>query len=118
MVRLLRIVQANTTRYKLINYNMSLSEFKIIFWWEYAHRILARLTVILFVVPMTLFFILKKKLDIKNLILSLGVCFLFFLQGFIGWYMVKSGLVKNVDVSHFRLAMHLFTAIIIYSLLF
>ena len=51
--------------YKLINYNMSLSEFKIIFWWEYAHRILARLTVILFVVPM-IFFILRKKLDIKN----------------------------------------------------
>ena len=44
---------------------MSLSEFKIIFWWEYAHRILARLTVILFVVPM-IFLFLKKKLDIKN----------------------------------------------------
>ena len=103
--------------YKLINYNMSLSEFKIIFWWEYAHRILARLTVILFVVPM-IFFIFKKEIRYQKLILSLGVCFLFFLQGFIGWYMVKSGLVKNVDVSHFRLAMHLFTAIIIYSLLF
>jgi len=103
--------------YKLINYNMSLSEFKIIFWWEYAHRILARLTVILFVVPM-IFFIFKKEIRYQKLILSLVVCFLFFLQGFIGWYMVKSGLVKNVDVSHFRLAMHLFTAIIIYSLLF
>ena len=96
---------------------MSLSEFKIIFWWEYAHRILARLTVILFVVPM-IFFIFKKKIRYQKLILSMGVLLLIFLQGFIGWYMVKSGLVNNVDVSHFRLAMHLFTAIIIYSLLF
>ena len=103
--------------YKQINFDMSLSEFKIIFWWEYAHRILARFTVIIFVVPMT-FFILNKEIRYQKLTLSLFVCFLFFLQGFLGWYMVKSGLVNNVDVSHFRLAMHLFTAIIIYSLLF
>ncbi len=103
--------------YKQINYDMSISEFKIIFWWEYAHRMLARLTVMIFVVPM-LFFIYIKEIRYQKLVLCLLVCLLFFLQGFFGWYMVKSGLVNNVDVSHFRLALHLFTAIIIYSLLF
>ncbi len=103
--------------YKQINYDMSISEFKIIFWWEYAHRMLARLTVIIFVVPM-LFFIYIKEIRYQKLVLCLLICLLFFLQGFFGWYMVKSGLVNNVDVSHFRLALHLLTAIIIYSLLF
>ena len=103
--------------YKQINYDMSISEFKIIFWWEYAHRMLARLTVMIFVVPM-LFFIYIKEIRYQKLVLCLLVCLLFFLQGFFGWYMVKSGLVNNVDVSHFRLALHLLTAIIIYSLLF
>ena len=103
--------------YKQINYNMSLSEFKIIFWWEYAHRMLARLTVMI-ICSSNVIFIYIKEIRYQKLVLCLLVCLLFFLQGFIGWYMVKSGLVKNVDVSHFRLALHLLTAIIIYSLLF
>ena len=103
--------------YKEINYNMTLSEFKIIYYWEYGHRLLARLIGLFSIVP--LFFLCfkfkKKFMDIsKYLIIFLLICF----QGFIGWFMVKSGLINNTDVSHFRLALHLSIAFIILSIIF
>lgn len=103
--------------YKEINYNMTLSEFKIIYYWEYGHRLLARLIGLFSIVP--LFFLCfkfkKKFMDIsKYLIIFLLICF----QGFIGWFMVKSGLINNTDVSHFRLALHLCIAFIILSIIF
>ena len=96
------------------NYLMTLQEFKIIFWWEWAHRFLGRLIGILFLFPL-LFFTFKegfKKLKSLYLIFFL-ICF----QGFIGWYMVSSGLVDRVDVSHFRLSLHLIIAFLILSLI-
>ena len=103
--------------YYEINYNMSLSEFKIIYYWEYGHRLLARLIGLLSIVPLIyLYFKYDKNLKIiyKYLTIFLLICF----QGFVGWFMVKSGLVNNTDVSHFRLALHLTIAFIILSLVF
>ena len=101
--------------FELQNFSMNLNEFKFIFWWEWAHRFFGRLIGLSFLVPL-IFFSVKigfKKLTNLYLIFLL-ICF----QGFLGWYMVKSGLVNNVDVSHFRLSFHLLFAFIILSLIF
>ncbi len=103
--------------YQKINYGMSLEEFKFIFWWEYIHRILARILVLTYLIPL-IFFIKNKKVEKKNIFYFIFIFLLFLLQGFMGWYMVKSGLTSETDVSHFRLASHLTLAIIIYSLIF
>ena len=96
---------------------MSLDEFKIIFLWEYYHRLLGRIIGLFFIVPFVFFF--YKKILNKKLIINLFFVFVLILsQGIIGWYMVKSGLTNNVSVSHYRLAFHLFTAFIIFSSLF
>ncbi len=101
--------------YELQNYSMTLNEFKIIFWWEWIHRILGRLIGLSFLIPLIYFSFLIK---IHKLI---GLYFIFFLicfQGFIGWYMVSSGLVERVDVSHYRLSVHLLVAFLILSLIY
>ena len=103
--------------YKKINYGMNIDEFKIIFWWEYIHRVLARILVLFYAVPLIYFFI-KKKIQKNKIYFFSIILVLFFIQGFMGWYMVKSGLVSETDVSHFRLAAHLSLAIIIYSMIF
>ena len=101
--------------YQLQNYSMTLDEFKVIFWWEFIHRFLGRLIGILFLIPLIYFTV---KSGFKNT-LNLHVIFLLIcLQGFIGWYMVSSGLAERVDVSHYRLALHLVLAFIILSLIF
>ena len=101
--------------FKLQNFSMNLNEFKFIFWWEWAHRFFGRLIGLSFLVPLVYFSIKIgfKKLANLHLIFIL-ICF----QGFLGWYMVKSGLVNNIDVSHFRLSFHLLFAFIILSLIF
>ena len=100
--------------YKLQNFNMSLDEFKIIFWWEWFHRFLGRLIGIFFLIPL-IYFTLKMgvKKTIAFHIIFILICF----QGVVGWFMVSSGLVNRVDVSHFRLSLHLTTAFIILSLI-
>ena len=96
--------------YKLQNFSMTIGEFKVIFWWEWIHRILGRIIGLTFLLPLVFF---TFKINFKNLInlyfIFLMICF----QGFIGWYMVSSGLTERVDVSHFRLSVHLFIAFII-----
>ena len=100
--------------YKLQNFDMTLDEFKIIFWWEWAHRFLGRLIGLFFLIPLIYFSFKKGISQTKSLfIIFILICF----QGFLGWFMVKSGLVNRVDVSHFRLSMHLTTAFIILSLI-
>jgi len=103
--------------FKNINSEMTLSEFKIIFYWEYTHRLLARFVGLFSLIPL-IFFSFKFKKNIfysnKYYIIFLLVC----LQGFIGWYMVSSGLIQNNDVSHFRLSIHLTLALFILSLIF
>ena len=100
--------------FKIQNYEMSLQEFKIIFWWEWAHRFLGRLIGISFLLPLIYFTI---KVGFKKLINLYVIFFLICFQGFIGWYMVASGLVDRVDVSHYRLSVHLLIAFIILSLI-
>ena len=101
-------------QYYLVNKNISLAEFKIIYYWEYFHRLLGRLFGLIFLIPF-IFFIIKKTFSKEyNLKLFLLFC-LILLQGIIGWYMVKSGLIENITVSHFRLAIHLNLALILFS---
>ena len=100
--------------YKLQNYSMSMSEFKIIFWWEWIHRFLGRFVGLSFLIPLIYFTFKIGFKKLINLYLIFGlICF----QGFIGWYMVSSGLVDRVDVSHFRLSVHLMMAFLILSLI-
>ena len=92
-----------------VNKNMTLDEFKYIFWWEWFHRFFARLIGVVFIIPFIYFFV-KKNLNSFfykrfSIIFSLGL-----FQALVGWWMVKSGLVNKPDVSHFRLAIHLITA--------
>jgi len=101
--------------FKLQNFNMTLQEFKIIFWWEWAHRFLGRVVGLCFLIPLVYFSFKIKISKILDLyFIFLLICF----QGFIGWYMVSSGLVDRVDVSHFRLSVHLLIAFLILSLIF
>ncbi len=101
--------------FKLQNYDMIMQEFKVIFWWEWAHRFLGRLIGISFLIPLIYFtFKIKFSKLISLYLIFILICF----QGFIGWYMVSSGLVDRVDVSHFRLSVHLLIAFIILSLIF
>ena len=104
-------------QYKLLNQDMTLGEFKIIFYWEYLHRILARLIGLFFLVPLV-FFNLSKQIDKKYLSICNLIFILILLQGIVGWYMVKSGLVNNVSVSHYRLSVHLIIAVTIISTIF
>ena len=101
--------------FKLQNFDMSLHEFKIIFWWEWSHRFLGRLVGLLFLFPLIYF---SFKIKFSKLINFYIIFFLICFQGFIGWYMVSSGLVERVDVSHFRLSFHLVIAFLILSLIF
>ena len=104
-------------QFNLINFNMNLDEFKVIFYWEYIHRILARLIGLFFLLPL-IYFYFSKSIRKEYMF----VCFLIFslivFQGIIGWYMVKSGLINDVTVSHYRLSIHLVTALIIISMIF
>ena len=100
--------------YKLQNYSMNLDGFKVIFWWEFIHRFLGRLVGIIFLIPLIYFTI---KLGFKKTANFHLIFLLICLQGFIGWYMVSSGLIDRVDVSHYRLALHLVLAFIILSLI-
>ena len=101
--------------YKLQNYNMTMQEFRIIFWWEWAHRFLGRLIGASFLIPMIYF---SFKIKISKLLNIYLIFILICIQGFIGWYMVSSGLHTRIDVSHFRLSVHLLMAFLILSLIF
>tara|TARA_B100002052_G_scaffold268833_1_gene267745 strand:- start:568 stop:1590 length:1023 start_codon:yes stop_codon:yes gene_type:complete len=101
--------------YKLQNFSMTMNEFKIIFWWEWAHRFLGRIVGLATLIPLIYFSFIFKIKDLINIyIIFFLICF----QGFIGWYMVSSGLVDRVDVSHYRLSIHLFVAFLILTCLF
>lgn len=100
--------------YEKINKGMSLAQFKFIYWWEWSHRFLGRFIGIAFALPMVFFWFtgrLEAKLKPRVFVLFI----LGGLQGALGWYMVKSGLVERVDVSQYRLAAHLTLATVIYA---
>ena len=101
--------------FELQNYLMTLQEFKVIFWWEWIHRFLGRLIGLSFLIPLIFFSFKVGFGKLRNLYF---VFFLICFQGFIGWYMVSSGLIDRVDVSHYRLSVHLLVAFLILSLIF
>ena len=105
-----------TPEFKIVNKNMNLEEFKYIFWWEWFHRVFARMIGLVFLLPL-IYFIFKNQI---NLILyrRLAIVFIFGLfQAFVGWWMVKSGLDENPYVSPYRLTFHLINALVIFSML-
>lgn len=103
-------------QYAEVNKGMTLEEFKTIFWPEYWHRVLGRLIGVIFILPLIVFWstgAITNRFGVRLLaIFSLGG-----LQGFMGWYMVSSGLIENTYVSHFRLAAHLALALLLLALL-
>ena len=105
-----------TPEFKIVNRSMTLEEFKFIFWWEWFHRIFARLIGVVFIIPL-IYFLIKKQVS-KSLLLRLPIVFMFgIFQAFVGWWMVKSGLSENPYVSPYRLTFHLLNALIIFSIL-
>jgi cytochrome c oxidase assembly protein subunit 15 len=100
--------------YRAIHFAMSLDEFKSIYYWEYLHRLLGRLIGVAFAVPF-IWFLARRQLP-RHLAPPLaGILLLGFLQGLLGWYMVKSGLADRVEVSQYRLTAHLALALAIYA---
>ncbi len=100
--------------FKKINYGMTVEEFKSIFWLEFMHRLWGRILGVVFLLPF-LFFLLKGWIT-RPLIPRLILIFILGgLQGVLGWYMVKSGLIDNPDVSQYRLTAHFAAAVIIYG---
>ena len=104
-------------QYKLLNFNMTLEEFKIIFYWEYIHRLMARIIGLFFLIPL-IYFHFSKYIKKEYLNTCYIIFILIVIQGIIGWFMVKSGLVNNVTVDHYRLSLHLSIAVLIISLIF
>jgi len=103
-------------QYRHVNRGMSLDAFKAIFWWEWTHRFLGRLIGAVFLLPF-LFFLAAGQMPRALLGRLSGIFALGALQGFIGWYMVRSGLADRIDVSQYRLALHLGLAIVIFGAL-
>jgi cytochrome c oxidase assembly protein subunit 15 len=103
-----------TPEYRQVNFGMSLAEFKSIFWWEYAHRLLGRLIGLVYLLPFLYFFV-RRQVDRPLAWKLAGIFVLGGLQGALGWYMVQSGLIDDPRVSQYRLTAHLGLALAIYA---
>ena len=100
--------------YRLVHYGMTLDEFRNIYWWEYAHRLLGRLIGVAFAGPFA-WFLVRGRLP-RRLVPRLGgILLLGFAQGGLGWYMVESGLADRTEVSQYRLVAHLALALALYA---
>jgi len=106
-----------TPEYQKVNHRMELEEFKGIFWWEYWHRVLGRGIGVVFFVPF-LYFLLRRKVEPPLVPKLIGIFILGGLQGAMGWYMVRSGLVDDPRVSQYRLTAHLSLAFLIFTAMF
>lgn len=106
-----------TPQYNLINSDFTLSDFKGIYWWEYIHRLLGRIIGIVFIVPF-IWFWAKKQLPPDFMKKAIILFTLGGFQGFLGWFMVSSGLSENIYVSHYRLAIHLISAFAVFGFTF
>ncbi|MFZ7145675.1 MAG: COX15/CtaA family protein [Bacteroidota bacterium] len=104
-------------QFQKVNYHFELSDFKTIFWWEFIHRLLGRLIGIVFIIPF-LWFLVKKRFDSVTIKKMLFLFLLGGIQGFLGWFMVSSGLAERTSVSHIRLAIHLMFAFITFAFTF
>ena len=102
--------------YQVVNRTMALAQFKTIYWWEYAHRLLGRLIGLAYFVPLVIFWT-RGAIPARYKPRLVGLLLLGGAQGLLGWYMVKSGLVDRPDVSHYRLTAHLGLALILFAAL-
>jgi len=105
-----------TPQYRLLHIGMSLDDFKRIYFWEWLHRLWGRLIGVVFVLPLLAFW-WRGQVSRKRALTFLAVFALGGLQGFIGWFMVQSGLAARTSVSPYRLALHLGFALLIYAIL-
>ncbi len=103
--------------YQKLNTHFSLQDFKSIYFWEWFHRVLGRLIGLVFIIPF-IYFLSTKQLTKPTLKKAAVLLVMGGFQGFLGWYMVKSGLVDRPDVSHYRLAAHLTTAFLTFAYTF
>lgn len=103
-------------QYSILNSWMSLDDFKVIFFWEWLHRLLGRLLGFLFIVPFAVFLI-QKRLPRTLAWPLFGLFLLGGFQGFLGWWMVSSGLSELTSVSQYRLAAHLSAAALLFMAL-
>jgi heme a synthase len=103
--------------YQAVHFAMSLDEFKGIYYWEFLHRLLGRLTGVVFAVPF-LWFLARRRLPHRLALPLAGIPLLGFAQGLLGWYMVESGLADRIEVSQYRLVAHLALALTIYCAIF
>ena len=103
--------------YQKLNYHFTLEDFKDIYFWEWLHRLIGRLIGLVFFIPFV-YFLIKKQLTKPTIKKTVILLALGGFQGFLGWYMVKSGLIDRPDVSHYRLAAHLTTAFITFAYTF
>ncbi len=97
-----------------IHKDFTLDDYKFIYFWEWFHRFIGRIIGIVFIIPFV-YFLIKKKLDSETIKKCIILLFMGGFQGFLGWFMVKSGLIDNPDVSHYRLALHLTFAFITFA---
>jgi len=100
-----------------IHNDFQLSDYKFIYFWEWFHRFIGRIIGLVFILPFV-YFLIKKKLDTATIKKSIILLSMGAFQGFLGWFMVRSGLIDNPDVSHFRLALHLTFAFITFAYTF
>ncbi|NRD19637.1 COX15/CtaA family protein [Winogradskyella eckloniae] len=103
--------------YQKLNSHFTLEEFKDIYFWEWIHRVIGRFIGLVFFIPFV-YFIIKKRLSKATIKKATLLLIMGGFQGFLGWYMVKSGLVDRPDVSHYRLAAHLTTAFLTFAYTF
>ena len=103
--------------YQKLHNHFNLEEFKDIYFWEWIHRVIGRFIGLVFIIPFV-YFLIKKRLSKSTIKKSVILLLLGGFQGFLGWYMVKSGLVDEPNVSHFRLAAHLTTAFLTFAYTF
>lgn len=97
-----------------IHKDFTMDDYKFIYFWEWFHRFIGRIIGIVFIIPFV-YFLIKKKLDSETIKKCIILLFMGGFQGFLGWFMVKSGLIDNPDVSHYRLALHLTFAFITFA---
>ena len=97
-----------------VHNDFTLSDYKFIYFWEWFHRLIGRIIGLAFIVPFV-YFLFKKRLSPETIKKCIVLLLMGGFQGFLGWFMVRSGLIDNPDVSHFRLALHLTFAFITFA---
>jgi cytochrome c oxidase assembly protein subunit 15 len=97
-----------------VHNDFQLDDYKFIYFWEWFHRFIGRIIGLVFLIPFV-YFLIKKRLSSETLKKCVGLLGMGAFQGFLGWFMVRSGLIDNPDVSHFRLSLHLTFAFITFA---